>query len=381
MANDLAVLAPVLFSVAQEVAAEPFGAVDSVSANFDSKGVSINDEVTVPIAPVRTASDYVPAMTTTAGTSATASKVAVRITANRKVDWELDGEQIRSLQNGGNYEEWVRQLIAQGMRTLRNEAEAELCGVIYKGASRAIGTAGTTPFASNLDALVDARKVLRDNGAPMADLQFIMDTTASTKAFKLGVIQNAYQAGSEQERRQGVFLKQFGFNIKESAGIQTHTKGAGTGYDINFGAGYTIGSTTLTTDGGTVNTTGIKAGDVITAAGDTNNYVVKTGLVATSGDIIINKPGLRATLADAVELTVGNSYTANLAFERNAIVAVMRPPLIPPNANIQQRTISDGKGMTYLLVQVAGDGMITWRLHLCWGFAVVNPEYVAIAMG
>ena len=381
MANVFTVLAPTLFSVAQEVAAEPFGAVDSVNANFADKGVAIGDTVTVPVAPVRAASTYTPAMTTTAGTDATAAKVDVSITANRMVSWNLTGEQVRSLQNGGNYEEWVRQLIAQGMRTLRNEAEAELCGVIYKGASRAVGTAGTTPFATTLDALVDARKVLRDNGAPMADLQFVMDTTASTKAFKLGIIQQAYQAGSEQERRQGVFLKQFGFNIKESAGIQSHTKGAGTGYDINFGAGYVIGDTTLTTDGGTVNTTGVKAGDVITAAGDTNNYVVKTGLVATSGDIVINRPGLRATLADAVELTIGNSYTANVAFERNAIVAVMRPPLIPPNANIQQRTISDGKGMTYLLVQVAGDGMITWRLHLAWGFAVVNPEYVVNVMG
>jgi hypothetical protein len=59
----------------------------------------------------------------------------------------------------------------------------------------------------------------------------------------------------------------------------------------------------------------------------------------------------------------------------------MRPPLIPPNANIQQRTISDGRGMTYLLVQVAGDGMITWRLHLAWGFAVVQPEFVVNVMG
>jgi hypothetical protein len=135
-------------------------------------------------------------------------------------------------------------------------------------------------------------------------------------------------------------------------------------------------------DGGTANTTGIKAGDVVTFVGDTNKYIVMTGTGNNAeADIVLNKPGLRATLADTVEATVGDSYTANLAFERNAIVAVMRPPLIPPNANIQQRSISDGRGMTYLLVQVAGDGMLTWRLHLCWGFAVVQPEFVATVMG
>ena len=280
MANVFTALAPTLYSAAQEVSAEPFGAVDSINTNFDDKGVAIGDSVIVPVAPTRAAGDYTPAMTTTAGTDATATSVTVTITKNRAVSWNLSGEQIRSLQNGGNYQEWVRQLVAQGMRTLRNEAEVDACTAIYKGASRAVGTAGTTPFATTLDALVDARKVLRDNGAPMADLQFVMDTTASAKAFKLGVIQNAYQAGSEQERRQGVFLRQFGFVVKESAGIQTHTKGAGTGYDVDLGAGYAVGDTTIHLDGGTVNVTGITAGDVVTFAGDANNYVVATGTTA-----------------------------------------------------------------------------------------------------
>lgn len=381
MANVFTALAPTLFSVANEVAAEPFGAVDSINANFDSKGVAIGDTVTVPVAPVRAATDYTPAMTTTAGSDATPTTVAVSITANKHVSWHLTGEQVRSLQNGGNYEEWVRQLVGQGMRTLRNLAEVDCCSVIYKGASRAVGTAGTTPFASTLDALVDARKVLRDNGAPMADLQFVMDTTAAAKAMKLGVFQNAYQAGSEQERRQGVFLRQFGFMIKESAGIATHTKGAGVGYDF-VTAGEAIGQTTLSVEGGTVNTTGIKAGDIITHAGDSvNAYVVNTGTTATAGDIVIGKPGLLIAGADANEITIGANYTPNMAFERNAIVGVMRPPLIPPNANIQQRSISDGKGMTYLLVQVAGDGMVTWRLHLAWGFAAVQSEFICTVMG
>lgn len=381
MANVLTALAPTLFSTAQEVAAEPFGAVDSINTNFSDKGVAIGDTVTVPVAPVAAASDYTPAMTTTAGTDATAGSVGVTITANKHVSWNLTGEQIRSLENGGNYQEWVRLLIGQGMRTLRNLAEVDACTAIYKGGSRAVGTAGTTPFASTLDVLVDARKVLRDNGAPMADMQFVMDTAAGAKALKLGVLQNAYQAGNETERRQGVFLRQFGFMIKESAGVVSHTKGAGTGYDF-VTAGEAVGQTTLSVEGGTVNSTGIKAGDVITHAGDSvNAYVVNTGLTATSGDIVIGNPGLKIAGADANEITIGNSYTANMAFERNAIVGVIRPPLIPPNANIQQRTISDGRGMTYLLVQVAGDGMLTWRLHLAWGFKVVQSEFVCVVMG
>ena len=97
MANVLTALAPTLFSVAQEVAAEPFGAVDSVNANFADKGVAIGDTVTVPVAPVRAASTYTPAMTTTAGTDATAAKVDVSITANRmKVSNRAEVSRVRT---------------------------------------------------------------------------------------------------------------------------------------------------------------------------------------------------------------------------------------------------------------------------------------------
>lgn len=383
MANTLTALAPVLFSAAAEVQNEPFGAVDSINALFDSKGVAIGDEVTVPVAPVRAAGDYTPAMTVVAGADATADSLKVKITKNRMVSWHLTGEQIRSLDNGASSADWARQLIAQGMRTLRNEAEADLCQTIALGASRATGTAGTTPFGSSqgLNDLVHARKILRDNGAPMADLQLVIDTAASANLFKLGVIQNAYQAGTEQERRQGIFLRQFGFMIKESAGIYSHVKGAGTGYD-GVSAGSAVGSTTIALEAGTANATGIKAGDVIGFDTDPGNaYVVSQGLVTAAGNIEINKPGLRVAVADASELTIAANHACNIAFERQAVVGVLRPPLIPDNPTIQQRTISDGRGMTYLLVQAVGDGMITWRLHLAWGFAVVNHQFVARILG
>lgn len=80
-------------------------------------------------------------------------------------------------------------------------------------------------------------------------------------------------------------------------------------------------------------------------------------------------------------MTIGNSYTPNLAFERNAVVGIMRPSVMPDNPLIQKTLISDDMGMTYLLVQIAGDGMATWRLHLCYGFKVVQGEHVAIVMG
>jgi hypothetical protein len=374
MANTLTALAPVLFSAAQEVSNEPFGVVSSINMSFDDKQVAKGDTVTVPIAPTRSASDFTPAATSTAGTDATATSVAVQITKSRKVDWNLTGEQLRSLDNGADSAEWVRQLVAQGMRTLRNEAEVDACVAIKQGASRAVGTAGTTPFASTLDLMVDARKVLADNGAPLSDLQMVMNTSAGANLRKLGVLQNVYQAGSDDERRTGNLQRQFGFQLRESAGIATHTIGTGASYLLN--GALAVGSTSIIVDTGSGT---ILAGDIVTFAGTSDKYVVNTAL--TGGTFVIGRPGSRAVEADNDAVTVGGAYTPNMAFERNAIVGIMRPPVMPANPLHQVQLISDGMGMTYMLVQIAQYGMTTWELHLAWGFKVVQSEHVALILG
>ena len=376
MANIFTALQPVLYSAAQEVSNEPFGVVSAISASFDDKGVAIGDVVNVPVAPSRVPADYTPSMTTAAGDDATASNVPVAITANKMVSWHMTGEQIRSLENGSSDGEWVRQMIAQGMRALRNMAEVSAVTAIKQGASRAFGTAGTNPFASDINGIADVRKILMDNGAPMADLQLCIDSTAGTAARKLGIVQQAYQAGSDAERRSGDLLRQFGFAIRESAGITQHVKGTGASYVTSGATAAGVTDIALVTGTGTV-----LAGDVVTFAADSaNKYVVNNG-VAAPGVISLGRPGARIVIPTANAMTVGNSYTPNLAFERSAVVGVMRPPIIPANPLMTQTLISDSLGMTYLLVQVVGDGMVTWRLHLAYGFKVVQSSHVCLLIG
>jgi hypothetical protein len=385
MSNTLTALAPTLFDVLGEIAAEPAGVLDAV--DFRTSGLSVNSDnsVTIPVAPTASVSTYSPAMTTTAGTDKTASSVTISFTANQESSFNLTGEDIRSLENGdGNRIEWVRQCTGQSMRALRNAAAAACALAIKKGGSRAVGTAGTTPFASDLSALTAARKVLRDNGAPLVDLQCVVDSSSYLNLTNLGIFQQAQIAGSDAERRDGIARRQFGFQIREEGNIAAHTKGAGTGYDI-VGAGEAVGQTTLSLEAGTVNTTGIADGDIVTFSGgtsDTNKYCVNTGLQATSGNIVIGNPGLRVVKVDADELTIGDSYSPNFAFERMAVVGFARAPIIPNNANIRQLPITDPKsGLTFLLCEIAGDGMVTWRLHLAYGFKVIRSEFVVPILG
>lgn len=380
MANTLTALAPTLFSAAKRVAAEPFGAIDAIDASFDDKSVAKGDTVDVPVAPTRDAKDFTPGAQSNTGDDATGSTTQVQITKSRKVDWHLTGEQERSLENGGINQDWVQQLISQGMRTLRNEAEADAVAAIKVGASRAYGTAGTTPFASDLKALTNARKILQDNGAPLADLQFVANSDSGLNLRNLGIIAQADQAGSEEERRSGRLLRQYGFAIRESGGIAEHTAGTANGaspeYLINQSGGYAIGAQDLTLDTGSGT---ILAGDVVTIAGDASKYVVNDALA--SNVIGLGRPGLLAAAADDSAVTVGDAYTPNFAFERSAVVGIMRPPVMPANPTIEQMLISDQFGMTYLMLDIKQYGQRTWELHLAWGFKAVNGEFIATVLG
>jgi hypothetical protein len=381
MANALTALAPVAYSAAKEVAAEPFGLINAINTSFDDKGVAVGDTIYVPVAPTRSTSSFTPANVPSAGTDATATSTAVLITASKKVSWNITGEQERSLQNGESDKDWLGQLLKQGMRALRNDAESAAWTATIAGASRAYGTAGTTPFASDLSAMTNARKILQDNGAPLVDLQLVVDTNASLNLRNLGIIQQAYQAGSDAERRSGALLRQFGFEIGESAQIGTHTAGTASGATTD-NAGYAVGTTTLPLASAGTGT--ILAGDVITFAGDTNKYVVVSGDsdVSNGGTITIAAPGLKVAMSAATKaITMVATFTGNVAMERSAVVGIMRPPIMPANPTINQMLVSDNKGMTYLMLDIAQYGMRSLELHLAYGFKTVNPEFLALVLG
>jgi hypothetical protein len=287
--------------------------------------------------------------------------------------------------SGGNTiaTETFRQSITQAMRTLANEIETDVAN-IYQSASRAVGTAGTTPFASDLSAAALVLKELLDNGAPQSDLNLVINTAAGVKLRSQITVTNSSQRDggvAAQGLATGGLWDLFGLQTRESAKVVNHTKGAGTGYDI-IAAGEAVGQTTLSLEGGTVNVTGIKAGDIAVIGSDTNKYVVNTGLTAVSGDIVIGKPGLLVAAADADEVVLGNSYAANVALYRGAAVLVVRPPAIEATPLIQTQIVMDDKtGLPFMVCRVLGDGLTTWRVHACWGYKVVQPEFVINLLG
>ena len=389
MSNTLTVsdLTEILYQARDKVVAEPVGAMNSVLVNAGSEGVSIGGTVKSAVTAAPTLNTSVtPAMTVPAADdqTVTANELTIGQTANVRIP--LVGEAVAQLAATIGWAAAYEQLLAQGIRVIRNAIEAHVLTVGYKGASRAVGTAGTTPFATSHGLIVQAHQILIDNGCPEDDgtTSLVLGTTACSNLKLLSNIYKVNEAGGDDVLRRGVITDIDGVMIKKSAQVQSHTKGAGTGYDADLAAGYAVGATTIHLDGGTVNTTGIKAGDVVTFAGDTNKYVVNTGTTEIEEDIILNKPGLRVALDDTDEMTIGDSYAANLMFHRNAIELVMRPPAEPPGgdaASAQVTLLDEVSGLVFNAAIYKGYRMNSIDITCYYQAKVWKSEFVAALLG
>jgi hypothetical protein len=182
-----------------------------------------------------------------------------------------------------------------------------------------------------------------------------------------------------------VLLDIDGVKIKQSAGIASHTKGAGASYVINNGT-VAVGSTIISVDGGTVNSTGFQSGDIITIADEptAGKYVVKTGLTAVAGNVIIAEPGLTGAIVDGKAVTIGNSYAGNVIFHRSAIELVMRPPAMPDGGDIatDRMTVTDAdSGLVFEVALYKGYGMNLMEIVCYYQAKVWKSEFVATLMG
>lgn len=384
MANVLTDLAADIYKAADIVGREQVGIIPSVMINAGSEGAAFGDTVRSHVTRKPTLNtSYTPAMTIPEGDDQTVDNKTMTIdkVANVQIPWT--GEDIKHVNNGSGYETIYGDQIAQAMRTITNAIEGYAGTVIKNGASRAVGTAGTTPFGSNFDLIAEARQILVDNGCPMdGQVTAALNTAAGTKLRNLAQLQKANEAGGTQLLRQGTLLDLQGIMMKESAGIALHTKGSGTGYDV--AALEPVGETTIAIDGGTAGASGIIAGDVVTFAGDDNKYIVKTGVAGAAGNLILNPIGLREAAANDTELTVGNSYTGNLVFHRNAVELVARPPAQPfgGDAAVDRMTVQDPfSGLVYEIAVYKGYGKVMFDVTTFYAVKVWKEDFVATLLG
>ena len=380
MANTLTDLAADIYRAADIVGRELVGFIPASTLNAGSEQAAVGQTVRSFVTPAASAVTISPSMTIPEGTDQTLTNKTLTLTEQRGVQIPYTGEDVRFLDGGAGYETVYGAQIQQAMRTLVNEMEADLAGEAYKNASRAVGTAGTTPFGSNFNEVASARQILADNGMPTNDglISLVVNTSAGVNLRNLASLQQVNTAGSDDLLRRGELLNLQGVSLKESAQIQDHTKGTGTSYLVN-NASAAIGDTTIPADGGSGT---IVAGDVITIAGDTNKYIVNTAL--SGGNLVIGDTGLRVAVADNAAITVGNNYTANIMMHQAGLELAMRAPAKPIGGDAAEDVMvvqDPTSGMVFEVAVYKGFNKAMIQVGAVWGYKAWNSDAIAVLMG
>lgn len=379
--NTLTNLIGALYKSLDVISRELVGVIPCVTLDADVSRAAVGQLVYSFNSPQATATDITPGVTPPDDGEQVFGNTSLTITKSRRVPFRWNGEQERALNVAGSGAAALKNAqMTQAMRTLVNEMEADAYAAARVNGSRAYGTAGTAPFASGVGDSAQLRKLLDDNGAPATDRCLVIDTTAGANLRTNTQLTKANEAGTVLTLRSGELIDLHGFSIHESAAVRAVTKGTGASYTSNT-AGYAIGATAITLITGTGT---VLAGDTVTFTGDTNKYVVETGVTAP-GVLTIAAPGLRVALAaSAVAMTVGNTATANVAFNSSAIILATRAPALPEGGDsaVDRITITDPRsGISFEVAMYAQYRQMQYEISAAWGVKGIKSNHNAQLLG
>ena len=389
--SSLAALIPIIYEARDKVAREQVGlltaATHDASESQAAVGQVVRSPVTRPTALVAIApSNIVP---NTGGQTIDYKDLTITSSYAAPIQWT--GEEQRAI--GGNYETVIRDQFSQAFRTLDNTIEASLVATMVNGgASRAFGTAGTSPFntVSDFSDFANAHLILDNNGAPLDDRRLVLGFAAyANMTAKQSALWKANEAGTDAFLRKGIINEVLNFKFHKSAQIDKNAHAAGTGAATYAADGsgavtpstYQVGETSikLKTGSGTV-----LVGDVVTFAGDTNAYVVVTGATAAGQTITIAAPGLQQTLADAVVMTVGAAYKGNIVLHPTALMLATRAPLMPAGGDAAaavEMVYDEVSGMSYQVAEYKVYRQVHYEVGAAWGSLANKSEFACILRG
>jgi P22 coat protein - gene protein 5 len=384
MSNVLTGLSPIIYDARDIVARELIGLIPAVtidaSAEAAALGQTVRSPVTLPTSLVAIAPNNVSPNTG----SQTVLFKDLLLTNSFAAPIQWTGEEQRFV--GAMFEKIVRDQFVQAFRSISNNVEASLVNTVLAGASRAVGTAGVTPFANttgpgaNPEDAANTAQVLDDNGCPSTDRHLIVNTTTYRNLASSPYLFKVNESGTDQLIRQGIVGELMGFDLHKSGQMRTkHISGLSS----TAGAFETVGANNIgdTVISANASVAAASGGDVVTFAGDASQYVVANG----AGSVLtLNNPGLFNTaISNATFQSVGN-YTPNFGLHRAAVLLAARAPLMPAggDAASDSMMIDDPvSGLVYQITAYRQYRQVHFEIGLVWGSVVIKSEFVTILMG
>lgn len=347
-----------------------------VNADYSNDAARKGDTIDVPLPSAVAATDVAPSHAAPAPDGVTVSKVQIPLDNWKKAGFFLTDKEVMEIDRN---ESFVPMQMSEAIRALANAVNASVHAE-YKGIYGLVGTAGATPFATDVTDATAARKLLNKQLAPRGDRRAVLDYDAEANALALSPFSDAEKVGSAAVKIEGEIGRKFGIDWYADDGVLTHNAGSAsdsvsftvTADAVSAGAA----SVTLSANAGTPE---LKAGDIVSFAGHSQTYAVTAdATLDTVGVAVALSPALKADVAADAAVTVTPSHVVNLAFHRDAFALAMRP-LSAGTQDLslgnQILSMTDAETGISLRLEISRQYKQTvWEFDVLWGVKLVRPE-------
>ena len=378
MANSFANVLPVLVARSLMALREQALITRLVNRDFDTIPQGQGDSVTVTLPTPKTVSDVVPSATPIVGQDSTPSKVSIQLSQWKKVNMVITDKEVGMITNGV-----IPSELSEMVKALANFVNSWFYSQYVKFYGMA-GTPGTIAFNAGTTAdAISARRLLGKQLAPNDPRYIILDPEAEAKALAVSDIVRADARGDGSAITTGRIARTLGFEWFMDQLIPRHASTALTAGACTVNGAQAVGAGS--TDNGRTGTVSINkltnaanlvVGDILTFAGDTQQYVVRTAVTLAVGNTTVDiAPALRTAKSGAEAVTLAASHTVNLAFHRDAIMFASRP-LTSLSGNREFLSIPDPQtGIVLRGELVPQHKQTVFELDILFGGEVVRPEF------
>lgn len=374
MANTLSDVVPVLVAQGLQTLRAACVMPRLVNTDYSNNPSNQGDTVNVWIPSAMTVSDVAPTAAPATPGDISPTKAPIPLDQWRHTGFFLTDKQQEEIVGGVQSKQ-----TGEAVKALAEDINSFIFGK-YLGVYGYAGTAGTTPFASDVSAATAARKVLNLQRAPLSDRRLVLDVNAEANALGLPALTTFQNTGNAQGIIEGTIGRKLGFDWAMDQQIPTHTAGTiTTGLISKAATAYAIGVKTITaTTAASTGACALKKGDIITFAGDTQTYTLTADATQASAasDVTLSfEPGLAVAHVGSEAVSVKASHVVNLAFHRDAFAFVSRPLQAVSANTVEMMSVPDPvSGVTLRLEVVRQNKQLYFDFDVLYGAACVRPE-------
>ena len=350
-----------------------------VNTDYSQDAAQEGDTVNVPIPGNIAVRDVTPGVTPVQAPDIGPTTKPIALDKWKEAPFYLTDKDMQEAMSGV-----VPMQVSEAVGSLAEQVNSDIFA-LYKGIYGSAGTAGTTPFASDLSEATAARKVLNNQKAPTARRRLVIDPDAEANALGIRAIQDAgFRSDTENTLRTGQIGSVLGFDWFMDQQVPTHTAGSLSNATVN--GAHSAGVETVSVTNGDASAEDLNEGDLITFAGDSQTYAV-TGDVSftSSGNANVGiSPALQVALSGGEALSFEGDHTVNLAFQRGALAMAVRPLAAPggfSGGSIIQSATDPVSRLTLRLEVSRQAKQTNWSFDILYGVGVVRPELAARLYG